>query len=147
VSAYAELRDLTVESYGSATWKRRALARGVDPDACYYAISADRIIGKHHRIDLESAPPPDIVVEIDITNESLAKFGIYVALPVPEIWYYDARQMRFYELADGAYREVAESRSLPGLSSPTMAAALEQSKTEGQTASLRLLRQRCSEQL
>jgi Uma2 family endonuclease len=85
LNAYAELRDLTVESYGGATWKRRSLPRGVEPDACYYTISADRIIGKHHRIDLESDPPPDIVVEIDITNESLSKFGIDAALSVPEI--------------------------------------------------------------
>jgi Uma2 family endonuclease len=145
VSVYAELRDLTVESYGSATWKRRALARGVEPDACYYAVNAHRIIGKHHRIDLESDPPPDIVVEIDITNESLAKFGIYAALSVPEIWRYDGREMRFYELADGVYHEVLESRSMPGLKPATMAEALEQSRTHGQTASLRAFRQRCSQ--
>jgi Uma2 family endonuclease len=146
VSAYADLRDLNVESYGSATWKRRALARGVEPDSCFYTISADRIIGKHHRIDLESDPPPDIVVEIDVTNESLAKFEIYAALSVPEIWRYDGREMRFYQLGDGAYREVRESRLLPGLDPATMAAALEQSKVEGQTASLRAFRRRCSQQ-
>lgn len=145
VRAYAELRDLTVESYGGATWKRRALARGVEPDECYYTISADRIIGKHHRIDLESDPPPDIVVEIDITNESLSKFGIYAALSVLEIWRYDGRVMQFYELADGAYGEVSESRSFPGLNPATLAAALEQSKTEGQTVALRAFRQRCSQ--
>jgi Uma2 family endonuclease len=144
VNAYAELRGLTVESYGGATWKRRALARGVEPDACYYTISADRIIGKHHRIDLESDPPPDIVVEVDITNESLSKFGIYAALSVPEIWRYDGRVIQFYELSDGTYGEVSESRSLPGLNPAVMAAALEQSRTDGQTVSLRAFRQRCS---
>jgi len=145
VRLYSELKNLTVESYGSATWKSRALARGVEPDACYYTISADRIIGKHHRIDLESDPPPDIVVEIDITNESLTKFGIYTALSVSEIWRYDGREMRFYELADGLYRELSESRSLPGLNSAMMAAALEQSKTDGQTAALRAFRRRCAQ--
>ena len=52
-----------------------------------------------------------------------------------------------YEFADGAYREVSESRSLPGLDPGTMAAALEQRKVEGQTASLRAFRRRCSQQL
>ena len=60
---------------------------------------------------------------------------------------YDGRVMQFYELADGAYGEVSESRSFPGLNPAVMATALEQSKTEGQTASLRAFRQRCSQLL
>ena len=142
VRAYAEPRDLTVENYGRTTWKRKSLARGVEPESCYYITSAHCIIGKHHKIDLESDPPPDIVVEIDVTNESLGKSGIYAALGVPEIWRYDGTQMQFYELAGHAYREISESRSLPGLTSAMLAVALEQSKTEGQTASLRAFRQR-----
>jgi hypothetical protein len=84
-------------------------------------------------------------VEIDITNESLSTFGIYAALSVPEIWRYDGRVMQFFELAAGAYGEVSESRSLPGLKPATMAAALEQSKTERQTAAPGAFRQRCSQ--
>ena len=142
VYAYAERRDLTVENYGSATWKRGSLARGVEPDSCYYVASAVRIIGKRHQIDLESDPPPDIVLEIDVTNESLSKFGIYAALSVPEIWRYDGQQVQFYELADRAYREISESKSLPGLKPAMLGNALEQCKTEGQTASLRAFRSR-----
>jgi hypothetical protein len=53
--------------------------------------------------------------------------------------------MQFEELAAGAYGEVSKSRSFPGLNPATMAAALEQSKTEGQTVALRAFRQRCSQ--
>lgn len=137
----AEELDLKLQSYGGATWKRRRLARGVEPDACYYVANADRVIGKRE-IDLESDPPPDIVVEIDVTNESLSKFSIYAALAVPEIWRYDGTRVQFYELAGDRYREIFESRFLAGLTPATLAGALEHSKTEGQTAALRTFRQR-----
>jgi Uma2 family endonuclease len=80
-------------------------------------------------------------VEIDITNESLSKFPIYGALSVPEIWLYDSKKVEFYELAGGKYREVSTTRSFPGLTPAMLATALEQSKTDGQTAALRAFRQ------
>jgi len=141
VRALSDTLDLKLEKRGSATWKKRSLARGVEPDACYYVRNADRIIGKR-TIDLESDPPPDIVVEIDVTNESLSKFPIYSALSVPEIWRYDGRIAQFYELGVDAYWEVLESPCFPGLKPATLAEALEQSKTEGQTAALAAFRQR-----
>ena len=85
VRAWSDRHDLTLEKRGSATWKRRSLERGVESDACYYVGNAVRIIGKR-TIDLESDPPPDIALEIDVTNESITTFPIYAALGVPEIW-------------------------------------------------------------
>ena len=140
VRALSDTRNLKLENRGSATWKRRSLARGVEPDACYYVQNADRIIGKR-TIDLDADPPPDIVVEIDVTNESLSKCPIYAALSVPEIWRYDGRMAQFYEFGADAYREVSESVSFPGLKPASLAEALEQSKTQGQTAALAAFRQ------
>lgn len=139
VGAVADLLDVSVQNYGGTTWKSQRLARGVEPDSCYYVANAGRVIGKR-RIDLESDPPPDIVVEIDITNESLCKCPIYRALRVPEIWRYDGRAAHFYELTDDDYREVVESRFLRGLTPAILADALEQTKTKGQTAALHAFR-------
>ena len=116
-----------------------AAGHGAEPDCCYYVANADRVIGKR-KFDLEIDPPPDIVVEIDTTNESLNKFPIYAALFVPEIWRYDSKKVQFYELAGKKYREVSETRSFPGLTPAMLATALEQSKTDGQTAALREFR-------
>ena len=80
--------------------------------------SAERIIGKHHKIRLESDPPPDIVVEIDVTNESLGKFGIYAALGVPEIWRYDGTEMQFVELVDHVSPATAGLRPLAARAIP-----------------------------
>jgi Uma2 family endonuclease len=141
VGALSELLDLDLQMYRAATWKRQRLARGVEADSCYYVANASRIIGKR-KFDLEFDPPPDIAVEIDVTNESLSKFPIYAALGVPEIWRYDGRTARFYGLAAEEYHEIAESRFLAGLTPLLPSDALEHSKTAGQQAALRAFRQR-----
>lgn len=139
--AFAEEFGITLESYGSTTWKRRRLRKGSEPDTCFYVANAGRVMRKR-TIDLESDPPPDIVVEIDATNESLSKFPIYAALAVPEIWRYDERRVHMYALAEGRYSEIRSSRCLQGLSGKLLTEALEQSKSRGQTESLVAFRQR-----
>jgi Uma2 family endonuclease len=140
VRAFAQAHKIKVQNYGAATWKKQRLGKGVEPDCCYYVANAIRVIGKR-KFDLEIDPPPDIVVEIDITNESLSKFPIYVALSVPEIWRYDSKKIQFYELAGDTYREVPERRFFPGLIPAMLAAALEQGKKDGQDAALDSFRQ------
>jgi Uma2 family endonuclease len=141
VRAVSDALGVELEKLGSTTWKSRRLARAVEPDACYYVASAERIIGKR-TIDLETDPPPDVVVEIDVTNESLAKFTIYAALGVPEIWRYDGKSAQFYALNEGSYLGIPESRFLRGLTSVMLAEALEQSKKDGQTTALAAFRRR-----
>src|SRR5438876_5554095 len=94
----SDIKGIELESCGSTTWKRSRLRKGSEPDTCFYVANAPKIIGKR-KIDLESDPPPDIVVEIDTTNESLSKFPIYAALGVPEIWRYDGKRAYIYKLA------------------------------------------------
>ena len=111
VRAFTEEHGITLETRGAATWKRRKLQKGTEPDTCFYVRNAERIIGRR-KIDLESGPPPDVAVEINTTNESLSKFPIYAALGVPEIWRYNGKQTQFYELAGRGYTEISESRFL-----------------------------------
>lgn len=66
----------------------------------------------------------------------MSKFPIYAALEVPEIWRYDGKIARFYELTAGRYHEIAESRFLRRLTATMLTDALAQSKTDGQTAAL-----------
>ena len=106
-----------------------------EPDTCFYVQNAARIIGKRS-LDFNTDPPPDIVVEIDLTNASQHKFPIYAALAVPEIWRYDGSQAYFYHLADAQYVESSHSRVFPFLTGAVLGQFIEQSKTEGQDAAL-----------
>ena len=86
--------------------------KGAEPDGSFYVQNADAIIGKR-RIDLSVDPPPDVVVEIDITSESLSKFPIYAAFGVPEIWRYDGRAAQIYHLVNQSYVETDASLAFP----------------------------------
>lgn len=65
--------DVHVESLGSTTFRRGDLDRGFEPDSYFYIRNAASVRGKK-RIDLSTDPPPDLVIEIDITSPSLDKF-------------------------------------------------------------------------
>jgi Uma2 family endonuclease len=142
VLVFSEIHGIELETRGSATWKRSSIRKGSEPDTCFYVANASRIIGKRD-IDLESGdPPPDVVVEIDTTNESLSKFRIYSALAVPEIWRYDGKRTYMYRLGTGSYIEVSESSSFPGLSTQAVTEFLDLAKRQGQTKALKAFRSR-----
>ena len=143
VGAYADYKDIELESRGQTTWKLKALQKGVEADACYYVRNTKVIIGKI-RVNLESDPPPDIAVEIDTTSDSRRKFPIYAALNVPELWIYDGKDVHIYKLTGRKYVEISESRFLPGLTASMLAQSIELSKTEGQRTALKAFRKRLS---
>ena len=135
----SEEMGVTLQAAGATTYKQELLLQGSEPDESFYVQNADAIIGKL-RIDLSIDPPPDIVVEGDITNESLSKFPIYSAFGVPEIWRYDGKQALIYHLVDQSYAASDVSLSFPLLTAQAMTDFLEQSKTQGQSAALAAFR-------
>ncbi|GAC1334144.1 MAG: hypothetical protein NVSMB14_01180 [Isosphaeraceae bacterium] len=107
--------NLASRPTGSALWKTKATARGVEPDAAYYLESAAKINLDVLESD-EAPPPPDLVVEIDISPSKLDRPAIYAALKGPEVWRFDGVELHIDRLAkDGTYRVSAESRALPGV--------------------------------
>jgi len=141
VQVASEELGLPLETRGSTTWKSPRIRQGLEPDTCFYVAHAMHVIGKR-TIDLDVDPPPDIAVEIDVTNESLRKFDMYAELAVPEMWRYDGRTVRFYALDGKHYEDVAESRFFRGLTAASLTDALDRSKRDGQTTALAAFRAR-----
>ena len=139
--ALADHLDINIESCGSTTWKKKPERRGTEPDASFYIAHADRMVGDRD-VDLNVEPPPDLVVEVDVSNESLGKFAIYATFGVPEIWRYDAsrRQMVMYRLDGGSYVQIPMSAAFPLLTSEVLATFVDQSRTAGQKAALTAFR-------
>ncbi len=104
----AEL-DVNVRVLGSSTFKRKDLERGFEPDSCFYVKNAKRIRRKK-RLDLAIDPPPDLVIEIDITSSSIPRMPIFAEFGVPEVWRYDGNSLRMSKLEDNEY--VSLNRSL-----------------------------------
>lgn len=139
VQVLSEEAGIRLESRGSTTYKQRRLAKGAEPDTSFYVQNAARIIGRR-TIELGVDPPPDVVVEIDTTNESRGKFPIYAALGVPEIWRYDGREATFYGLAGTDYEEIPNSRAFLALTAGVLTEFIELSKTRGQSDAAASLR-------
>lgn len=114
----AEL-DARVDSLGSTTFKREDIDRGFEPDSCFYVAQADRVRGKK-RIDLDEDPPPDLVIEIDITSSSIPKMPIFAHFGVPEVWQYDGSSLRMSKLEGSDYVSIDRSLSFPILTAPVL---------------------------
>jgi Uma2 family endonuclease len=124
---------------GSTTFKREELARGFEPDSCFYVQHAEQVAGKK-RLDLAVDPPPDLVIEIDITHSSLDKLPLYAAAAVPEVWRYDGERVRMLHLTGGRYVEHENSLAFPALQSEAFTELLAASRQMSRTAWLRHVR-------
>lgn len=131
VGALSEELKIPVISFGSSTLKREKVAKGAEPDDSFYIRNAGQFLNKT-QIDLNTDPPPDIVVEIDHTNASLDKFPIYAGLNVPEIWRVVGSKVQIFVLAADLYEEFEASSILPGLTAQALSTFLEQGLKQGE---------------
>ncbi|HEY9597824.1 MAG TPA: Uma2 family endonuclease [Cyanophyceae cyanobacterium] len=139
IIALAEELEIEIRSAGSTTLKRKLVNRGIEPDNCYY-IQSESIIRGKQKLDLETDPPPDLAIEIDITSSSVNKFRIYSGLGVSELWRYNGRDLKFYQLVEGEYVECEFSIAFPLVSVTDMSRFIKQSKTTGEIALLKSFR-------
>lgn len=112
-------REIDYINAGSTTFLKRAKAKGVEPDTAFYIQNENQIRGLK-KIDLDQDPPPDLVIETDLTSPSLNKMPIYAALGVPEVWLYKGDKVTFYILYGGVFRETEHSLALPFLDNQTI---------------------------
>jgi Uma2 family endonuclease len=94
--------QLEMISLRSTTLTREDLQHGLEPDNCYY-IQHEALVRGQPRLDLMQLPPPDLVIEVDITSFSIDKLVSYRALGVPEVWRYNGNQLLIYQLHGEEY--------------------------------------------
>ena len=139
VEALTESLELEIRSLGSMTCDREDLARGLEPDQCYYIQNEEQVWGKD-KIDLLIDPPPDLAIEIDITSSSLNRFAIYAKLGVPEVWRYDGQAITIYQLFGEQYSVSDRSMAFPILSTKDIQNFLEFKSTLKENALIRQVR-------
>jgi Uma2 family endonuclease len=64
---------------------------------------------RKRKTDLPSDPPPELVIEVDITRSSLNRFPIFAGIGVAEIWRYHDDRVHFYALEGTGYRTIEDS--------------------------------------
>ena len=122
--------NLEVLSYGSVTLRLKATGKGAEADDCFYIQHAADMALKDN-IDLRCDPPPDLVVEIDLTSESGGKLRIYSALGVPEIWRFDGSKCQVLVLTGDTYVETGCSLAFPFLDGQRVCNFVSNSSTAG----------------
>lgn len=132
---------LNLCSCGSVTLRREDLDKGCEPDKSFY-IEHEALMRPHDELDLTVHPPPDLVIEADVTADSSGRMPIYRAIQVPEVWRHDTERLRFYVLGgQGDYVEIDESRQLPLLRPEYIERFLELRKEIGENDAVKAFRE------
>ncbi|BBC23883.1 Uma2 family endonuclease [Pseudanabaena sp. ABRG5-3] len=138
VGVLAEELDLPLKEFGSVTLNRSDIQKGAEPDSSFYIQNADRISG--NRIDISVDPPPDLIIEVDITNSSARSLAVYQQLGIPEIWRYTKDNVKILQLQDGNYLECEFSAIFVMMSGEILGNFLQMSLTENSTSIVRAVR-------
>jgi Uma2 family endonuclease len=130
---------MNVDNCGAMTLRVDSAERGGEPDSCFY-IANEAMVRGVDEINLQVHPPPDIVLEVDITSPSLDKFGLYLAARVPEVWRYDGAHMSFHVLGEEQYEAASHSLSFPHLTAAMLERYLTIGREQGSTAMLQTVK-------
>jgi Uma2 family endonuclease len=114
----AEELDIPYRPAGQTTWKRPAIARGLEADECYYFLAekldADAAALDRDSTDIADYPNPDLAIEVDISRPQVDRPGIYAALRVAEVWRLEGDRVIIERLTPtGTYEPVEASGFLP----------------------------------
>lgn len=84
----------------------------IEPDYCFYIDNWQAVCGKK-RIDWQTDPPPDLVIEIDVTSYSDVED--YLPYRVPEIWLFKKQKLFIYRSQGSKYQLQTQSLYFPDL--------------------------------
>ncbi|MEO0535652.1 MAG: Uma2 family endonuclease [Cyanobacteria bacterium P01_A01_bin.123] len=90
---------------------------GIEPDHCFWLNHWQAVNGKR-RIDLATDPPPDIAVEVDVTN--FTNIADYKPFKVAEVWLIRGDTLDIFVLTSGEYMQVDSSQFFPDVDVPTL---------------------------
>lgn len=132
VETYGEEAGLSLNGFGSETFRKKAQDAGVEPDECYCVGPAKKF--------------PDIAIEVIHTSGDLDKLEIYRRLKVTEVWFWQKERFWVYRLVGRRYALRERSELLPELEldelTRIVAATDESHQTEAVRAYRRALRRR-----
>ena len=137
VEMMAFVLDIPIQSIGSTTLSAALAERGLQPDKSYYIAHEPQVRGKD-QYDPAKDPPPDLVIEVDVTSTSIHRLPVFAQIGVPEIWRHDGKQVRFFHLArKGQYKEVKSSPAFTFITSADVTRFLDRRRKEDENSVVR----------
>lgn len=136
VEAVADGLRIESETGGHATYRRRDAAVGVEgDDTFYFRANAERMRGPVD-VDLDSQPPPDLAIEVEVTHPATDALQSWSRLGVPEVWVFNERRgtLTFGVLqGDGTYAPAECSPNLAPLRPGDVLAQMKLAEDLGRT--------------
>jgi len=126
IEAYAEETEISLNGFGSETFREKAKEAGVEPDECYCVGPAKKY--------------PDFAIEVVNTSGGIDKLEIYRRLKVSEVWFWQKGQFWIYRLTGRKYAPRERSEVLPGLDLGALAKILAATDESHQTEAVRAYR-------
>jgi len=143
VETYTEVKGIEIQSVASTTFQRKDLQKGFEADESYYIRNAE-LIRQKEEIDLLIDPPPDLVIEIEITTSAIKKLELFAKIGVPEVWRHDGERLGMYQLVQSSYQPMTASIAVPGFTIAMAEGVLARRFELGETALIRQFRQSLS---
>jgi len=103
IEMYVVEREIGLDGYGSTTFRKQEVLRGLEPDECY-------CLGELKEV-------PDIAIEINLTSEGINRLDVYCGLGIPEVWFWEVKKQKWhlYRLRNDVYELISKSEFLPEL--------------------------------
>jgi Uma2 family endonuclease len=136
ICAAAEVLEMNCRVAGSVTLRLKPKQAGAEPDSSYY-IQSEPLVRHLTELDLKKDPPPDLVVEVDITSSSDRRFPIYARLGIPELWQFNGKTIQYYLLQDDKYIPVQISATFPTLQADMILKYLKERLDVGESQAIR----------
>lgn len=133
--------SIPILSAGAMTLKKKSLLKGVEPDGVFWIANETAMRGRH-QFDPETDPPPDLVIETEISRTVLDRLSLLAALGVGEVWRSTEEGITAMLLSkDGTYEEVSQSGAMPFLTVADLSPFLAIDDAVSETARMREFRQ------
>ncbi|MBL8799408.1 MAG: Uma2 family endonuclease [Planctomycetia bacterium] len=136
----AEEAELPTMGTGHMTFRREDLDRGMEPDDCFW-IAHEELMRVVDQWLPERDPPPDLVLEIEVSRKNIDRLPILAALGVREVWCFDGATIRIYVLGpNGPYQVVERSPTFPKVDLNGLVPFFRRTETEDSLTVIRAVR-------
>jgi Uma2 family endonuclease len=128
-----DVQNINYRCLGAMLWQRPDLKISLEVDSCFY-IQNLSAIDKMLTISLPENPPPDLVLEIDLTRKSLSRRSMYSRLGIPEIWRCDENKLKIYHLQGQEYQPSPRSLVFPEIALESLPQIIKNNIKSGRVA-------------
>jgi Uma2 family endonuclease len=134
-----EEMGLEISRTDSMTLTRDDLEKGREPDSSFY-IQNESIVRGLENIDLATALPPDLELEVEYSRSAVNKLILYAAMGIPQFWRYNGTVLRVYVLNQRKYEEVQLSPTFSRIPVKEIPRFIRDIRTNGEIATTRAFR-------